>query len=268
MQTFHNACMAFLFSRVRLATLAPFGVVLAPNPCKTTHTFSTSQSHNRVSRAMLLQETSMASSSDKYDIKGRRVAILAADGVEEVELVAPRKALDDAGAKTTLIAPKSGTIKAWQHDHWGTELKVDLALDQAKQENFDALMIPGGVMSPDILRQNKAAVDFVKAFFRAGKPISAICHGPWMLVEAGAVHGRTVTSWPSLRTDIQNAGGDWVDRDVVTDEGIVTSRNPDDIPAFNRKMIEEISEGVHQNRHTEFKISDERRKQDDSSLRR
>src|SRR5439155_9119333 len=167
------------------------------------------------------------------------------DGVEQVELIEPRKALDDAGAVTTVISPKGGSIKGWQHDHWGDEIPVDLALAEARADEFDALLLPGGVMNPDRLRTNRDAVAFVREVFQAGKPVAAICHGPWMLVEAGVVRDRTVTSWPSLQTDIRNAGGDWVDREVVTDEGLVTSRKPDDIPAFNRKMIEEIAEGVH-----------------------
>ena len=178
-------------------------------------------------------------------LNGKRVAILATDGVEQVELTEPRKALDEAGAKTQLVSPKRGKIKAWQHDHWGDELKVDLPLDDARADDFDALMLPGGVMNPDQLRLDESAVQFVRSFFMEGKPIAAICHAPWMLVEADVVRGRTVTSWPSLRTDLRNAGADWVDREVVTDQGLVTSRKPDDIPAFNKKMIEEIAEGVH-----------------------
>jgi protease I len=178
-------------------------------------------------------------------VKGKRIAILATDGVEQVELTEPRKALDQAGARTVLVSPKNGKIKAWQHDHWGDELQVDVLLDSANADDFDALMLPGGVMNPDHLRQNERAVQFVRRFFEFGKPVAAICHAPWMLVEAGVVRGRTLTSWPSLRTDIENAGGDWVDREVVTDEGMVTSRKPDDIPAFNRKMLEEFAEGIH-----------------------
>ena len=179
-------------------------------------------------------------------LDGRRVAILATDGVEQVELTEPRKALDEAGAKTFVVAPKSGKIKGWQHDHWGDEIAVDQALDTARADDFDALLLPGGVMNPDHLRMDKKAVAFARAFFEAGKPVAAICHGPWLLVEADVIRGRTITSWPSLQTDIRNAGGNWEDREVVTDEGLVTSRKPDDIPAFNRKMIEEFAEGEHQ----------------------
>jgi protease I len=180
-----------------------------------------------------------------HNLKGKRVAILATDGVELVELTEPRKALDGAGAETVLVSPKRGMIKAWQHDHWGDELQVDATLDSARPETFDALLIPGGVMNPDSLRTDTRAVEFVRAFFLESKPVASICHGPWMLVEAGVIQGRTLTSWPSLKTDIRNAGADWVDREVVTDEGLVTSRKPDDIPAFNAKMIEEIAEGPH-----------------------
>jgi protease I len=184
------------------------------------------------------------------NVNGKRVAILATDGVEQAELQEPRKALDEAGAKTVVVSPNGGRIKGWQHDHWGDEIPVDLTLDQASADDFDALMLPGGVMNPDKLRTDQRAVRFVRSFFEAGKPVAAICHGPWLLVEAGVVRGRTVTSWPSLQTDIKNAGGSWVDREVVTDQGLVTSRKPDDIPAFNRKMIEEFAEGVHEGQRT------------------
>ena len=180
------------------------------------------------------------------NLQGRRVAILATDGVEQVELTEPRKALDAAGAKTVVVAPKRGAIKGWQHDHWGDEIPVDLPLEQARADDFDALLLPGGVMNPDHLRMDRKAVAFARAFFEAGKPVAAICHGPWLLVEADVVRGRTLTSWPSLQTDIRNAGGSWEDREVVTDEGLVTSRKPDDLPAFNRKMIEEFAEGEHE----------------------
>ncbi|MDB4873968.1 MAG: glutamine amidotransferase [Gemmatimonadetes bacterium] len=179
------------------------------------------------------------------NLSGLHVAILATDGVEQVELMEPMQALKDAGAHPIVVSPKDGSIKAWQHDHWGDQIPVDMKLSEARADDFEALMLPGGVMNPDQLRMDKTAVQFVKDFFTAGKPIAAICHAPWMLVEAGVVKGRTLTSWPSLQTDIRNAGGDWVDREVVTDQGLVTSRKPDDIPAFNRKMIEEFAEGVH-----------------------
>jgi protease I len=179
------------------------------------------------------------------DLNGKRVAILATDGVERIELLEPRKALDAAGARTAVVSPKEGSIKGWEHDHWGDDIKVDQLLDNTRADDFDALMLPGGVMNPDHLRQNQKAVDFVRSFFDAGKPVAAICHAGWMLVEANAVDGRSVTSWPSLRTDLENAGAEWVDREVVTDNGLVTSRKPDDIPAFNRKMIEEFAEGIH-----------------------
>ena len=179
-------------------------------------------------------------------LQGKTVAILATDGVERVELTEPKKALDAAGARTVVVSPETGSIKAWEHDHWGEPITVDQTLDAARADQFDALMLPGGVMNPDHLRQDERAVRFVRSFFDAGKPVAAICHAAWMLVEADVVEGRTLTSWPSLTTDVRNAGGEWVDRDVVTDHGLVTSRKPDDIPAFNRKMIEEFAEGVHE----------------------
>jgi protease I len=179
------------------------------------------------------------------DITGRKVAILVTNGFEQVELTEPRKALQDAGADTDLIAPDSGKVKAWDRKDWGKEFDVDVTLDRARADAYDALLLPGGVMNPDKLRMNERAVDFIRSFFEAGKPVAAICHGPWTLIEAGVVEGRTVTSYPSLRTDLENAGAKWVDREVVVDNGLVTSRNPDDIPAFNRKMVEEIGEGIH-----------------------
>lgn len=192
-------------------------------------------------------------------LNGKRVAILATDGVEQVELTQPRQALDAAGALTMVVSPKEGTIKGWQHDRWGDQIKVDLPLREARSSEFDALLIPGGVMNPDTLRLEKQAVDFVRAFFSEGKPVAAICHGPWLLVEAGVLRGRMVTSWPSLQTDIRNAGGDWVDREVVTDEGLVTSRKPDDIPAFSAKMVEEFAEGIHQGQRESVRSEQERR---------
>jgi protease I len=178
-------------------------------------------------------------------LEGKRIAILATNGFEQAELLEPRKALDAQGAKTQVVSPEKGRIKGWDVKDWGQEVSVDLVLDSADAGAFDALLLPGGVMNPDKLRTIPTAVQFVRQFFQTRKPIAAICHGPWLLVEAGAVRGRTLTSWPSLQTDIRNAGGTWVDREVAVDNGLVTSRKPDDIPAFNRRMIEEIAEGRH-----------------------
>ena len=179
-------------------------------------------------------------------LQGKRVAILVTDGFEQVELLEPRKALDEAGATTKVVSPAGKKIKGWNHKEWGTEVQVDVALDSAKAEEFDALLLPGGVMNPDSLRMDPKAVAFVKHFTDAGKPVAAICHGPWTLIEAGAVRGRTITSWPSLKTDLKNAGANWVDKEVVSDQGLVTSRKPDDIPAFNREMIRLFGEGGSQ----------------------
>ena len=182
-------------------------------------------------------------------LKGKRVAILATEGFEYAELTEPRKALEKAGANTDVISPKDGKIKGWNKTDWGDSVSVDVNLKSANPNNYDALLLPGGVMNPDHLRMEPSAVQFVKSFFDAHKPVAAICHGPWMLVEAGVVRGRTLTSWPSVRTDVRNAGGEWVDQEVVTDKGLVTSRKPDDIPAFNEKMIEEFAAGRHQAQH-------------------
>jgi deglycase len=178
-------------------------------------------------------------------LSGKRVAILATDGVEQVELIEPRKALDEAGATTQVVSLKSGSIQGMNHDKPGDKINVDTVLGSTSANDFDALLLPGGVANPDKLRTDEKAVDFVRAFFEAGKPVAAICHGPWLLVEADVVHDRHVTSWPSLKTDLKNAGANWTDEQVVTDHGLVTSRRPDDIPAFNKKMIEEFAEGVH-----------------------
>jgi protease I len=178
-------------------------------------------------------------------LEGKKVAILVADGFEQVELTGPRQALDDAGAQTQIVSPVKGEVEGWKHYDKGDKFKVDVPLAEADPANFDALLLPGGVANPDQLRAKPEAVAFVKAFFDAGKPVAAICHGPWTLIEAGAVKGRTLTSWPSIKTDLINAGAQWVDREVVTDSGLVTSRKPDDIPAFNEKMIEEFAEGEH-----------------------
>jgi protease I len=178
-------------------------------------------------------------------LSGKKVAILVEEGFEQVEMTEPRKALEDAGAGTDLVSPCPSQVRAFQHDKAGDAFPVDVALDQAAAGDYDALVLPGGVMNPDRLRMNPRAVEFVKAFVDSGKPIAAICHGPWTLIETGGVRGRTMTSYPSLKTDLRNAGANWVDREVVTDQGLVTSRNPGDIPAFNRKMVEEIAEGRH-----------------------
>jgi protease I len=170
------------------------------------------------------------------DLNGTRVAILITDGFEQVEMTEPCKALDQAGAQTRIVSPKSGKVRGWNHTEWGEEFPVDLALDQARPDDFDALLLPGGVMNPDRLRMQPKAVAFTKAFFDAGKPVAVICHGPWTLVEADVVRGRRITSWPSLKTDLRNAGANWVDQEVVVDGNLVSSRKPDDIPAFNREM--------------------------------
>jgi protease I len=178
-------------------------------------------------------------------LAGKKVAILAADGFEEVELTKPRKALEDAGAKTSVVSLKSGKIQGMNHADKGEMVAVDLTLAEAKPQEFDALLIPGGLMNPDTLRSNDEALEFVRHFFRQGKPVATICHAAWVLIDAEVVSGRTITSWPAIKTDVRNAGATWVDQDVVVDNGLVTSRKPDDIPAFNEKMIQEFAEGRH-----------------------
>lgn len=178
-------------------------------------------------------------------LDGKKVAILAADGFEQVEMTKPRAALDEAGAQTTLVSVKPGQIFGMHHEKKGDSFDVDMTLDAARAEDFDALLIPGGLLNPDTLRSTPAAIEFTKKFFASGKPVAAICHGPWVLIDAGVVKGRKLTSWPAIQTDVKNAGGEWVDEEVVVDNGMVTSRKPDDIPAFNRKMIEEFAEGWH-----------------------
>lgn len=181
--------------------------------------------------------------NSKNKLSGKRVAILSEEGFEESELFKPKKALEEAGANVEVVSPnKNAEIKGWSEGEWGKSVKVDVKLESANPEDYDAIMLPGGVMNPDKLRMNQKAVDFVKAFVAAGKPIAAICHGPQILIETGMLAGKTLTSWASLKTDIKNAGATWVDQEVVVDHGLVTSRKPDDIPAFNKKMIEEFSE--------------------------
>jgi protease I len=188
-------------------------------------------------------------------LSGKRVAIIAADMVEQVELVEPRKALEKAGAETELISMEPGAIQGFNHYDKADKHNVDRTIDSAKVDDYDALMIPGGVGNPDTMRGDERMVRFTRAFFDQGKPVAVICHGPWMLVEADVVRERELTSWPSLKTDILNAGGSWVDEQVVVDNGLVTSRKPDDIPAFNEKMIEEIAEGVHAKQRQRTKTS-------------
>lgn len=179
------------------------------------------------------------------ELRNKKVAVLADNGFEQSELVEPKKALEQAGATVEVISPQASKVRGWKNKDWGDEIPVDRKLDDAKPAEYDALLLPGGVMNPDKLRINERAIKFIKHFVDAGKPIAAICHGPWPLIETGIVKGRKITSWPSLKTDLTNAGGHWVDQEVVTDNGLVTSRKPDDIPAFNRKMIEEFAEGKH-----------------------
>jgi len=189
------------------------------------------------------------------NLKGKKIAILATDGFEQVELLEPRKALEAAGAQTEVISPDSlqggsgetkGKIRGWNHTDWGQTVKVDKSLDMARAEDYDALVLPGGVINPDHLRMDPKAVKFVQQFVAAGKTVAAICHGPWTLIETGALKGRTVTSWPSLKTDLKNAGANWVDKEVVTDGQFVFSRKPDDLPAFNRALIESVAQHAHQ----------------------
>jgi len=179
-------------------------------------------------------------------LKGKKVAILTENGFEEVELTSPKKALEDAGATVHIISPESGKVKGWNHDHWTIELKVDITIDKADPDEYDALILPGGVMNPDKLRQNDDAVSFAKTFLMEGKPVAAICHGPQLLIETGLLKGREMTSYPSVKTDLINAGVNWQDKEVIVDKGLVTSRSPEDLEAFNRKMIEEIGEGIHE----------------------
>ena len=192
---------------------------------------------------------STANSSKRGKLNGVRVAILATQGFEQVELTKPKAALEEAGAKVDVVSPKagikSGKIKGWNMTDWGESVKVDVELSDAKEGNYDALLLPGGVMNPDKLRMDPQAVAFVKSFFTASKPVAAICHGPWTLIEADVVRGRTMTSWPSLQTDLRNAGATWVDQEVTEDNGLVTSRKPDDIPAFNQRVIELFSKAAH-----------------------
>jgi protease I len=178
-------------------------------------------------------------------LNGKTIAILVAEGFEQSEMVEPRKALEQAGAATLLVSPAKDEVQGWNHFDKGERFNVDVQLDEANAEDYDALLLPGGVANPDQLRTNPKAVQFVRQFVESGKPVGVICHGPWTLIEAGVVGGRSITSWPSLRTDLVNAGAKWLDQEVVVDRGLVSSRKPADIPAFSRKLIEEVAEGEH-----------------------
>ena len=181
----------------------------------------------------------------KNQLSGKKIAILVADGFEQVELTSPKQALEKAGAETEIVSPASGSVKGWEETKWGKKFPVDVPLNKASADDYDALLLPGGVMNPDKLRADPKAVDFVREFFDSGKPVAAICHGPWTLIDAGVAKGRRLTSYPSIKSDLKNAGAEWVDEKVVVDNGLVTSRKPDDLPAFNRKMVEEFCEGKH-----------------------
>jgi protease I len=176
----------------------------------------------------------------------KKVAILVADGFEQAELTEPKQALDDAGAQTHIVSPNSDTVQGWNHYDRGDNFPVNVTLDSANPDDYDALLLPGGVANPDQLRMNEKAVQFIQAFFAASKPVAAICHAPWTLIEADVVKGRTVTSWPSLKTDLTNAGAQWVDQEVVVDNGLITSRRPHDIPAFNRAIVEAFAAGLQE----------------------
>lgn len=181
----------------------------------------------------------------KGKLAGKKVAILVADGFEQVEMTSPKEALEKAGAEIEIVSPAGGSVKGWEHTKWGKTFPVDVALKKAKPENYDALLLPGGVMNPDKLRRDEKALEFVRHFFDEGKPVAAICHGPWTLIDAGVATGRKLTSYESIQTDLRNAGAEWVNEPVVVDNGLVTSRKPADLPAFNRKMIEEFCKGKH-----------------------
>ena len=178
-------------------------------------------------------------------LKGKKIAILVADGFEQVELTGPKEALEEAGAEIEIVSPADGEVQGWNHDEKADRFPVDMPLNLARSDDYDALVLPGGVRNPDQLRMSTRAVEFVDGFFATGKPVAAICHAPWLLIETEVIKGRNITSWPSLKSDLVNAGAHWVDRQVVVDNGLITSRKPQDIPAFNKKMIEEFAEGRH-----------------------
>jgi protease I len=196
--------------------------------------------------ALKPEKNFMSSNLKDLSLNGKNIAILVANGFEEEELTSPRQALEEAGAKTEVVSPERGKVKGWKHTDWGKEVKVDVPLDSADAGDYDALLLPGGVMNPDHLRRNEKALDFVRSFFRDGKPVGAICHGPWTLIDAGVVRGRHLTSYESIQTDLKNAGAHWEDKEVIVENGLVTSRKPDDLPAFNRKLIDAVGAGVHE----------------------
>src|SRR5438477_9972218 len=179
-------------------------------------------------------------------LDGKKVAILVTNGFEEEELTSPQEALEEAGAETEIVAPAEKKVRSWDETDWGSKFKVDVPLAEADPNDYDALLLPGGVMNPDHLRLEPKAIEFIRHFFEAGKPVGAICHGPWTIIDAGVADGLTLTSWPSLKTDLENAGAKWVDEEVHVDRGLTTSRNPDDLPAFCEKLVEEFCEGVHE----------------------
>jgi protease I len=180
------------------------------------------------------------------NLKEKRVAIITENGFEEVELTSPKKVMEDAGIKVDVISPQKNKVKAWDKDHWSIEIPVDVDITDANADDYDALMIPGGVMNPDKMRTNEDCVQFAKDFLESGKPVAAICHGPQLLIETGLLNGREMTSYPSLKTDLINAGVNWKDEEVIVDNGLVTSRSPKDLEAFNKKLLEEIKEGMHE----------------------
>jgi protease I len=182
------------------------------------------------------------------DLKGKKIAILVADGFEQVELTGPKEALEAAGAEIEIVSPADGEVQGWNHDDKADRFPVGMPLNLARSDDYDALVLPGGVRNPDQLRMSTRAVEFVDGFFATGKPVAAICHAPWLLIETEVLKGKNITSWPSLKSDLMNAGAHWVDRDVVVDNGLITSRKPQDLPAFNKKMIEEFAEGRHTRR--------------------
>lgn len=178
-------------------------------------------------------------------LQGKIVAILTENGFEEIELTSPKQALEEAGVTVHIVSPQKEKVKGWNHDHWSIELPVDKNISQARADDYDALILPGGVLNPDQLRTNNEAIEFAKDFLETGKPVAAICHGPQLLIETGLLEGRDMTSYPSVKTDLKNAGANWHDKEVIVDNGLVTSRSPKDLEAFNKKMIEEIAEGIH-----------------------